>query len=353
MIDIKGQNSLIPAILIVALTTGAFLSILFTSDEVTESINYNTGDFNTIAESKLRADAYERRTKKELNYSTNIYALNMSSESGEYLGDNSDDIRWGKNTPTMDEIIQEFLKPVEARLDSKNGVYSCAGPSIKDVEVSRESLSKFNITLQRPWITCTANTIQDHVPTKSTVNISETQQPKNTNNRYLQLAEYSIGFSHRTESRLESREPITATGDDDGDPCPEDSGKSEDEQEAIENAKSNIRDKLSDESLFGDDSSERPNWISRESSSKELDLVKVSSDGSKNVCNTYVCGENEEGDDIYCDDYDYDGDAKYAIDVAELNYTLKDSDNKVVNSEAEKERIFFYFNKIYDLETPD
>ncbi|MFB6100345.1 MAG: hypothetical protein ABEK16_03655 [Candidatus Nanohalobium sp.] len=342
----KGVVSLIAVVLLAALGTTGFFGIIYSADTIQKTVNYQTGDFNTITEAKLKADAYENRTRVELNYSTNIRALELGLHGGEDRKDgNTDDLGWPESIPTYQKVKTEYLDAVTAHLRTQNDVIGCSTPGIENVDTYSSSKTRFEANLRWPRIRCETKA------TEATINITDTLQIHNPPNRYLKLGEYSVSFASRIPQYIKDRSPITATGYDEGSDCPESRSaeKSEARTKAIQEAEGSKENYA--KKLFGDDSKKRPEWIVRKGSSRTFQAeIKGEVDVDSDSC-TYPdpCGGKDEPE---CNDgTQYSADATAAVYRARLKYNLSDSKKKVINSKGEKERIDFNFEMIYSVPT--
>lgn len=330
--------------MIFSLGTAGFLGIIYSGEPVEESVEIYNSDFNSLAEAKLKKDAYETRTKKELNYSTNIVAL----ELGEIMGLSSSD-GWSSGIPSYGDLKSGYLETVTSELRSQNGVIGCSSPQIDSL--SGEIPQSYTVDISDASITCETREVNGISPSSATVNLTETSyNVLNSDNRYLSLAKYSVGFAEKIETDLNGRSSVEASGSD-SISCEDSGSKSVAESNAKSDAISNVEAKLPDldTSLYSSDSGDRSSWINRESSSRDLtgSIVSGSVSSSSSPC-TYQCGTDSDGDPIMCTGKTYSADAKAYVDSTTLEYTLVDSERKVINSTGDQERIKFYFEKKFD-----
>lgn len=348
MVWIKGQVTTVAIALIFSLGTAGFLGIIYSGEPVEESVQIYNSDFNALAEAKLKKDAYKERTKKELNYSTNIVAL----ELGEKMGSStSSSIDWSSGIPSFSDLKSEYLKVSESELKFQNGVIDCSSPQIE--ELSGEIPQTYTVEVDEGSITCETRQINGIIPSKATVNLTDSNfEVLNSDNRYLSLAKYSVGFANRISSELSSRSSKTATGSA-SISCSVSGSTSSVETSAKINARNNVEEKLPNlnKSLFDSDSGERSSWIGLDSSSRSLEgTIKEGSVSSSSSSCDYDCDSDGDGDieEDGCSGKEYSGSATAFVDSATLEYKLKDSNRKVINSTGDQETIEFYFKKKFN-----
>lgn len=325
---IKGQNSLIPAIMMTAITTSGFLLILNSASVISGEVDYNSGDYNTISETKLRADAYERRTQKELNYSTNIIALRNGANAG--AGD------WQYNIPSFEEDLKPaYLNNVRDHLETQNNVRRCSTPSIESIDIFDSNISKFETEINDAFIKCDS-TDDGTVTAETTVNISDSFRVQNPRNRYLKLAEYSEIFANAANDNISKKnEEEKEDQEDDSDFWTAEGYGSEcgDSQEAVEDAKRSAEFFLPSPDVAENayDPVEKPEYFKE----VNLDTERVIS-FSTSVPDTDSCGEY--GEKTY-----YNAEATAEIDELKVRFKYKDSNRTVINSNGEFENILFDF----------
>lgn len=161
--------------------TGNIFGALLFQDEYTEEVDYTVGGFNTISEAQMRGKMYIPRMEKELNYSSNIVALDVSSESE----------KWS-TTPSKQEIVENYLSRVQNELQSQAGMVGCSPPEINDISVEEETL--YTASFSKPVVICrdTGTTAEIKLP-------EEEISVDNSNNTYVHILRTSVDLS--TEAR--------------------------------------------------------------------------------------------------------------------------------------------------------
>lgn len=336
---IKGQNALLPVIVITVISTSGFLAILNTEDVISQSIEYNTGDYNTISETKLRADAYENRTRKELNYSTNIVALKNGSHGG--------DVNWEYNIPNYeDDLKPTFLNNIRDHLSTQNTVRSCSSPTIEDVRLFDSNISRFETEISDAYIQCDDQTTEGDTKVETTVNISDIYRVINPKNRYLRLAEYSEVFANNAQENISEKEADNseelgyweAEGEaskcEYEDPEPDEDARDDAEEEAKEEAKDNLPNPSVAENAY--DPVDKPNYF---------EAVSLNTEYIKDAEVTDVDSETEGCWDSDDDEWltEYDVNATATIEELKVKFEYQDGERTVINSEGEFENIVFDF----------
>jgi hypothetical protein len=331
--------------------TLAFFSIVSTPDLVDRQVQYNSGHQNEIAEAKLRADAYEERTKRELLYTSNIEALRLGNEEG--------GLNWEYNIPNYGELKQKYLSEVGSSLRTQNDVLDCSNPQIEKVEANSTE-NWYNVTLEEPWITCTSEpTEEGFVPTEATVNISRKYSITHSDNRYLEMANYSSVVTQNASWIIEEdlSTPYTADGSDaycghnsypgiDGDT----------KRGARSDAKGNLLSKNGYSSIASDAYSntdeDRPEFLEEDKQTIWPGVDNVANfEGprtSYGEC-TYSCRcDPEDGCDT-CTSTRYIYKYTYVPLWVDLNYHFEDSEERIINSEARLERLDFEFTHRHEV----
>lgn len=330
----KGQfTGVISLIVVVFIATGNLYGAILINDQVSESISYNAGDSGLVAEAKLKSNLYPERMTKELNYSSNIAALNLSDKAG--------DVSWNNNVPKETQLTQKYVSEVEEELKTQNRVRECDGPTIEDVTLSDSSTTILSATLSDNWIICSAN--------YATANVSVSNNQVETNNidnRYINVTRYAGTLGSEAENIAEEETPITGTGTDSGDSCPE--NRQSELEEAESNAKSNAlsgHKSLAAEAMSGT-SEERPDWMSTSSSTSFSGNAVSTVTSTPRTCE-YNCRtvKDENGDEVrICDEGNlYDTEATYTVDQIDFDYSLTDSGKQIIDSNGELQNIVFDF----------
>jgi hypothetical protein len=349
---LKGSTSLAFIVLIASLWGVGFFGIIFSTGDIEETVNYQTGDFNTIAETKLKADGFERRTVLELNYSANIQALE--------LGENGGGADWDDNIPTYSDLKSEYSSSIATHLDSQTDVIGCSAPGIESVEVEKNS-SRVNATVSEPWVSCSAESANGRIPTETSINVSDNYSTVNPNNSYLMLANYSQILADEGKNISDERLPVNPNATGQADRCGhrEDFYDEEDaKQDARGAARSNLISKDSYSSIASDawsaTSAIRPIPIIKKKvntywpdTEKLAHFEHLDTDIQDDACSYDPCDSDEDCDPAYSDRYIYE--YRYDPEWVGLQYDYHDK-NTIKNATWETEKINFNFMYRHGLE---
>jgi len=334
----KGQfASMIGVVVLVFILSTNIFTVIIADNNVEESFEYNSGSFNPIADAKMKADHHPEKMSRELNYSSNIVALN--------LGDNSGGLDWN-NVPSVSSLKQNYIEQVKAEVETQNRIKNCRQPAIESLyEPDREVSWRYNNTslsfeFEDKWVECNAQNTQARVATDQVIEVD------NIRNRYIGLANYSVELAQNTPDHLPNQ--MTGSGSDDDEGCPE--TPSTERQAAIQNAKNDAKNNNLANEVFSDDSSNREGWIGLKSHSADFSFDGgAERTGSDSDGCTISCSGT--GDDRECDygpTYSYSAD--YEVTSTTLTFNLEDAERTVINSGGEDEAVNFEFEKTYSID---
>lgn len=340
-----------------ALGTAGFYGIVYSNEPIQETVNYNTGDFNQIAGAKLRADAYERRTPTELNYSTNIRALEMGPQGGEDEEDgNINDLGWPDSIPSYENNLKpEYMDAVADHLRTQNHVIWCSTPSIKNVTTYDSDYSKFEANIEDAWIKCRSGLKDGSRPTIATVNLSDNLQTHHPNNRYLELADFGLKVGKDAQQIANQRLPGPLPTEGSATTSCQNSDKEATKERAKSNARSNGLSQI-DTEIAGDAWAQNQEEAqSREFTAeygtnfpnRDIDFNSIPPNPESSECTYKVqVGTDKNGNPIYdkrkSKEYTY----TYEYDPTHIDISFNlvdDSGREVIDSKGEYNKITFSF----------
>jgi hypothetical protein len=334
----RGQISLISVTTIIFAMVG-LVGITGAGNTIAESVEYNTGDFNRIAASKLKADAYENRTRKEMNHSLDTVALNRLE------GEKS----WEKNSiPKEGDIKSEYIQKVKESLKEENRVYSCSAPLIDSLSTSRfEHGITAEIEISERNIVCESEATEAYVPVK------ETLEASNTRNSYLLLNEISITTAEEMKSEIESSSWGEGTGTASSG-CEEsiasgerDNINEEAESEAINNAETHsIGENIAPEI-------EKPGFIDIEADTS-FDYSKEAVNQETTECTRKVYPDNCQPEEDGCTPVpkpgeEYEAEYEAEVDEVQIDTDVSDTEREILNERGDltsQEMEFVYSHDI-------
>ncbi|PSG98731.1 MAG: hypothetical protein BRC29_01225 [Nanohaloarchaea archaeon SW_7_43_1] len=349
----KGQYvGMLTVFVLVFIITGNVFGALLFQNEYKEEIDFSIGNYNTIAEAQVIGERYIPRIETETNYSSNIMAFRIGMNKGEYEGledydDPEGDLSWGYNTPRYSELREEFRKATRDHLKTQNEVFNCRNPMVETLQVEKEPLS-VKTTFKNNWINCTSSGAE------ASIKIPEEASSVHEKNRYLQMAKYSVEFSGRLSDHIDdywdNNGPITNDGYENG-RCGVGEGTVEENAEI--DAEKDIPDtkNVYGKILFKNDEGNRPEWVSLKDQNTTFTSSTIKSSritDTSSCCQNYKT--NDEGETSCADsDNSHEAEATAAATEVKINFTIKDSERTVVDSEGAERSINFKFKKIEDV----
>jgi hypothetical protein len=181
---LKGQYiGMVTLFVFLFIVTGNVFGAILFQEEYSERAEYSVGGFNTIAEAQIRGKMYDSRMEKELNYSSNIVALQQGEK----------DRRW-ESAPSHQEVIDSYSQAVASELKSQSGLVDCSPPEIGSVSV--EDNSRYTASFSDPFISCSTE------GTESQIKLSEEQlEIQNFNNSYFQLSKVGVEMAEHIDEK--------------------------------------------------------------------------------------------------------------------------------------------------------
>jgi hypothetical protein len=300
---------LLVVVVFLFIITGNIFGALLFQDEYKHRIDYSVDGFNTMAEAQIREKLYTPRMEKELNYSSNIAALQQGKS----------DKTW-RSAPSHQSMLDSYLEAVTEEVKSQSSLVDCSPPSIRTVSVEENNI--YDIEFSEPYIVCRGTN------TTSRLKLSQTEiSSANVNNSYVQLSEVGVNLAEHIEGDLPEDwgEGTGSAGTQDRDLVSSSQQDRTDEQ-AREEAE---RDSIENENLAEDAVSdfEIPEWVEVETDT-EFEFGILERDPEFDTYDYEVCvSRDEEGE---CTNYDeregqtYDVDYTVEVTDATLKYTLYD-----------------------------
>lgn len=312
----KGQYiGMVTLFVFLFIVTGNVFGAILFQEEYSERAEYSVGGFNTIAEAQVRGKMYDFRMEKELNYSSNIVALQQGEK----------DRRWG-SAPSHQEVIESYSQAVESELKSQSGLVDCSPPEIRSVSV--EDDSRYTASFSDPFISCSTE------GTESQIKLSEEQlEVQNFNNSYFQLSGVGVDLAEYLDEERLTDSWSSGTGS-----SSKSCGPSVDRSALDENAKEEARENaIKDDDLANTVVSDfsLPDWVELESSETfDLSYNRESSDYDTDCtypvsCNCREVETEDGGTTTKCDTCQEPGVAysvTYSAEVLQaiLEYDLAD-----------------------------
>lgn len=314
---------------VVFIGSGTLYSSLIINDSFEETIEYNTGDAILMSETKLKADLYPKKMRKELNYSINE----------EMTRDDRRDLTEMSELP-----IQTHEQNVLERVRTQNRVSDCDSyPSIQNLQISG---MEYIISLNSDSVTCEGNSAEANI----SFGTKELKVDK-SGTKYLDMMTDAGELRTNFQTVLPS-EPSEFEGDDDGDVCGEsrETEKDEAETEAYRNLQSSNLDDLAEEAA--DETPVTPGiTLSQDTEFKET----IRTQTSRESC-TEIVGCNErriEGDSTTrCVDpitepgYKWDVNATLTVQEIQGNFDLQNEDVSLVTGVGEADNPRYRFKII-------
>jgi hypothetical protein len=181
---LKGQYiGMMTLFVFLFIVTGNIFGALLFQDEYSERVEFSVGGPNTIAEAQIRGKLYQDRMEKELNYSSNIIALQQVERE-----------RVWSSAPTHQQVLNSYLNAVAGELRLQSGLVKCNPPEIGSVSV--EDNSSYTAAFSDPYISCSTT------GTDSRIKLSEDQiGVENINNSFVQLSEVGVELGEHIDSQ--------------------------------------------------------------------------------------------------------------------------------------------------------
>jgi len=339
----KGVVTHLAVFTFIFIISGQIYGAVLTQEVFSEEISYHTGGINDIAEARIRGDLYLDRINKELNYSSNIVAVNLAATAG--------GTSWSNQIPDKSDLKQLYASNILEEIETQNQLYQCTPPALESVTISEETRIKLDFVDSENAVTCRSGVSgsgdiskvyleKDHV----TIETSK--------NRYIPISSYAVELARKAEEKMPGSE---LTGSDtETSECPGD------RQSTIRTAKNNARDSavsgyrnIASEG-YSETSGERPEYVTTSTKTTNFEDeydVTVNSE----QCTYYVdCSKDLDGDgepDItQCPkvDTEYEATAEYTVTGITTSYDLQDSENQILTNEGGK-TISFSFSYFNDL----
>lgn len=340
----KGQFiSTMTIFVLIFITSGNIFGAILFQDVMDEEIEYNIGDFTKVANAEIRSEAYIPRMEKELNYSSNIKALQLGEEG-------TTTSRTWPDIPSKSDLRGEYYEEVQSELDSQSRVAECSEPVIG--EVSTDNGNEYTAEIEDPWIVCGGDTAQANISMPE-----NNLESYNHNNRYVPLAESAVDLAEGIQSELpESWDEGTGSA---SSSCKDNLDRTLYVEQAKQEAKQNA---IENENLAADaaDTVDLADWIGLDTTTTfETSYTKENE-------NIETCDWTHTGHEVDCSDTDDDGveecethihegekvvDLTYSAEITEatLEYDLYDSERQVIDSQADKQTIHFVFEYVHSI----
>ncbi|QGA80832.1 hypothetical protein [Candidatus Nanohalobium constans] len=215
---------IIPIFTVVFIGSGTLYSSVMITDSFKETIEYNTGDPAKMSETKLKADLYPEKMRKELNFSIN-----------KKVTDNDRTDITGR-----DNLIQKHKSEVLSHVKTQNRVEDCGKPPINSLNLNNDV---YSLVFEEEFIDCSSSSAEVQIPfDASNIRVDKSRT------HYIDMLIHSTSVRDNFIEKLPDKQP-EYSGDSGGNSCPEDlDDEKEDAREDAENKyeNSDLADKHSD-----------------------------------------------------------------------------------------------------------
>ena len=330
----KGQES-IAAIIVIIMTLVGIGALLYSNELVLSVANNNTGDYRTILDAETRADYYPYVVRKELNYTSN----NVATEP----------VEWSSNIPNISEAREYYRREVQRRVKRQAKLITCDSPTISSV--SLEGTSNLTAVLGDREITCETENTRTSIPVDSDADLSV----ENVKNRYVEALSYSSNYTRNLEENLDEFEGFSPSKNASSSTCDGETlqdAKDEARSSAISAVRSDIDDRVEDEKSDGDE--RESDWISIDIGGVEISgscSYTTSSDYDEEQCYDPCESRDENGtcQGGYGDPgTDYEAKCELDTDEAEISFSIKDEEYKIITADGEINPVFPWIYTYYN-----
>lgn len=317
------------------IVTGNIFGALLFQDEYREEVNYGVGGFNTIAEAQTRGKMYVPRMEKELNYSSNIIALNLNNDETP--------AKWGyvAGVPSKEQVKNSYEEAVKNELQSQSQVLKCSNPQIGGIKI--QDYTNYTAELSTDSITCKDRSTEAKI--KLDINRFWTN---NSNNRYINLSITAVDLAEHLEEKDLPENWGEGTGYS-STSC----GPSVDKSSLDEIAKQEAKQKAINDNDLADTVSSNfpvPDWIDLDTYERfELFYDKDPDYDGDCEYKDPECDEEEEDECEMLDGESYSVTYSAEVQDAVLTYSLEDEEREVIDSKAEKRNIEFVFEYFHSI----
>lgn len=367
----KGQlSSILVTVVLLFVSGGSLFTGLVGSQQIQETVTYSTDDINELTAAKINSEIYGFNTRKELNYSFNNVAYELSQEAGS--------LDWQDNIPEMEEVNTTFKEQLLNREDvnivKQNRAGGCDPPEIDESMLEMTSKHGLRLELSDPWIECSG------LKTKAMVAVDEIYEVQNPDNNYLNLANDSIELANESKEIVNDTE--WARNGSIEDPMsyvdvPDDSFNnacyhlsSSDESQADSDAYQSAEEQY-DGMKIAEDAYENLDSEGKLYEFANDQLTRTEIEGEINPSEGYpvtetcsyqrcnetetVCNLEDEGCTTFCVDRDTEEEKDYNLyryrydaDKASMYFEIEDSDNSVITYDSNETDLVFDFTYIND-----
>lgn len=330
----KGQESIAAIIVIVMIIVGIG-ALLYSNELVLSVANNNTGDYKTIIDADTRADYYSYIVRKELNYTSNNAALET--------------VEWSTNIPNISEARGYYRREIERRVRRQTELVTCESPTIS--EVSLNGTSNLSVTLEDRMIKCETGNTRTSIPLDSGVDLGV----ENVKNRYVEALSYSSNYTRNLEENLDEFEGFSTSREGSSSTCDGETlqdAKDEARASAVSAVRSDVDDRVEDEKNDGDELG--TGWISIDIGGVEISgscSYTTSSDYDDEQCYDPCESRDENGtcQGGYGDPgTDYEAECELDTDEAEISFSIKDEEYKIITEDGEINPVFPWIYTYYN-----
>ncbi len=372
----KGQFiDLIAVTMLLSITSGTLFGAFTINDKISESVDYNIGDANDIAETELKAQFFDTRARKEANYTASIVALNLDGNEGDA------DIKWAeigdetKPEDAKEDLREKHASKIARKLEKQLKMAGkCRNKKIENVEIEEVdveldvpflgetgigSLTSLDIEFESPWVLCT----DDYAETKVKLPEGKEIRVDNWKNRYPEISSTAVEVAENANEEAPSDEEWSEGEGVERSGCVEDP----DRQSIVTEAEMEARNNAEKDENFHEEGLEDIMPLDTGQSSTAINYEYPERDIDSGSCTYEVeveveCEDDEEDSDSESTSDDSSGsdstctetrekegrevNASITADVEsiDLSYVLKDNVYEVVDSTGKKRHIEFEFD---------
>ncbi len=340
----KGEAlSLLMVMTAVSITLGGFLSSVYSTHEVRETVSYYGGDVHTITESQVKADIYTEKLPDDINISFNTVAFELGQQT-----------RSWNDAPDIESIRGELEQDIASKIQDRNRVFGCENPELAGVEYEDREIT---LSFSRSSVIC------DSTSTQAEVYLEEEITVNNTENRYMLLVEAALELREEMDTDDLPDSWAEATRPASTDSCEEDLDSDSYRDTARERAENSA---VQNNGLASGISGgvDLPGWIELDTST-DFDFDTSITDEDIDDCTgtkEIECPEDEEieqDEDIFEEDgeckeefdgQEFDVEATSQVTGATLEFDLSDSEKEVMGASANEDTLHFIFEYDHDMD---
>ncbi|PSH00090.1 MAG: hypothetical protein BRC28_01630 [Nanohaloarchaea archaeon SW_4_43_9] len=348
----KGQYiGMLTVFVLVFIITGNVFGALLFQEEYKEEIKFSIGNYNTIAEAQVIGERYIPRMETETNYSSNIIALRINDEENHQ--------KWNEfSVASKQQLKTNYEQRVKEELGSQSKIFGCSDPEVTELNV--EDKTNYIAKLEPNSITCRESVSEEGSSTIADIKLEKDEvSVDNEDNRYVRISEEAVelGDSLSNADYPEWQGSGSASSGTEDESCVSSVSlsqlKQNAESEAIDKAEESKDDIIAGDDDFAEhmldkvedaeDSYQKPDWINIETNS-DVEYRTIIQYANRDSCSL----PDDEGDEQ--SGQRGSAGAKAVPDDLILNYTLEDSERRVIDLDGGRKSIPFKFEFVKDMD---